>query len=79
MTDQQVVREWLASSPGHFDAASVQGCFIAAHEASGLPMQICSFRGELEALDFSMRCIRSGNTNRPARYCLSLPDVGDAS
>ena len=76
MNDQQIVREWLASSPGHFEGSSVQGCFIAAHKASGLSMQINLFRAALEALDFSMRCIRSGNTNRPAVYRLSLPEAG---
>ena len=72
MTDRQAVREWLASAPGYFDGGSVQDCFVAAHEASNLPMQICSFRGELEALGLSIRCIRGGSTNRPASYRLSL-------
>jgi hypothetical protein len=76
MTDHQLVRQWLASSPGAFEAASVQGCFLAAHEASGIPIQVCSFRGELEALGLSIRCLRSGSTDRPAAYCLSLPEVG---
>ena len=75
MTDNQQVREWLASSPGHFDATSVQSCFIAAHNASGLPMQINLFRAALEALGLSIRCLRSGSTDRPAVYRLSLPEI----
>lgn len=78
MTDQQLVKGWLASSPGAFEAASVQGCFLAAHKSSDLPIQINLFRGELEALGLSIRCIRSGNTDRPAVYrlILNLPEVG---
>ena len=75
MTDRQTVREWLASSPGHFDANSVQRCFIAAHKASGLDIHLHLFRGELEAMGLSIRCLRSGSTDRPAEYRLSLADV----
>jgi hypothetical protein len=66
---RQLVREWLASSPGTFEDTSVQRCFIAAHNASGLPMQICEFRGELEALGLSIR--RSGSTSAEYRLTLS--------
>ena len=75
MTDEQTVRDWLASSPGYFDGASVQECFIAAHKASGLPIQISYFRGALEALGLSIGCIRGGSTDRPARFRLSLSEV----
>lgn len=77
MSDHQLVRKWLAEHPpGHFDAASVQLCFLAAHKASGLDLQINLFRAALENLGFSPRCIRTGSTDRPALYRLSLPARG---
>ena len=75
MNNQQLVRDWLATSPGTFEATSVQRCVIAAHEASGLPIQINYFRGELEALGLSIRCVRSSSTDRPGVFRLTLSKV----